>query len=301
MLNISKNSVSGKVDINKYQSFGKVVSKSTSRQLIKILSGIMGFILLIMFLPWTQNIRARGYVTTLKPDQRPQTVHSIIAGRIEKWFVQEGDFVNKGDTILFISEIKDDYFDPDLLQRTDQQIQAKELTKKSYDEKVKALESQVEALKNMQELKTEQARNKLLQSKLKVTADSIEFEAAKTNYTIAERQLGRMQELYDEGLKSLTDLETRTLKLQETQAKLIGYESKLLSSKNELINAQLELSAIENDYRDKLAKANSEKFSALSNSVSINSIISDNNKFDFNILSSISTSTRVNCCKLCKK
>ena len=79
-----------------------------------------------------------------------------------------------------------------------------------------------------------------------------------------------MQELYNEGLKSLTDLESRTLKLQESQAKLIGYESKLLSSRNELINAQLELSAIENEYRDKLAKSNSEKFSALSNSYNAN-------------------------------
>jgi multidrug efflux pump subunit AcrA (membrane-fusion protein) len=73
-----------------------------------------------------------------------------------------------------------------------------------------------------------------------------------------------MNQLYNEGLKSLTDLESRTLKLQESQAKLIGYESKLLSSRNELINARLEISSIENDYRDKLAKANSERYSALS-------------------------------------
>ena len=126
MLNISKNSISDKVDTSKYSAFGKVVSKSSSKVLLQILSGITGLFLLIMFIPWTQNIRAKGYVTTLKPDQRPQTVHSIIAGRIEKWYVQEGDFVNKGDTILFISEIKDDYFDPNLLNRTDEQIKAKE-------------------------------------------------------------------------------------------------------------------------------------------------------------------------------
>ena len=102
MLNISNNSISNKVDTRKYKSFGKVVSKASSRTLLKVLAGFTGLILLIMFIPWTQNIRAKGYVTTLKPDQRPQTVHSIIAGRIEEWFVQEGDFVNKGDTILFI-------------------------------------------------------------------------------------------------------------------------------------------------------------------------------------------------------
>ncbi len=270
MLNISQNSVSDKVDTTKYRAFELVVSKTSSKVLVKVLLGILGLLFIIMLLPWTQNIRARGYVTTLKPDQRPQTVHSIISGRIEKWFVKEGDYVNKGDTILFISEIKDDYFDPNLLDRTNQQITAKELTKKSYDEKVKALENQVAALQNMQKLKMEQTKNKLKQAQLKVTADSIEFEAAKTNFQIAERQLKRMEELYKEGLKSLTDLESRTLKLQESQAKLIGYESKLLSSKNQLINAQIELSAVQNEYQDKLAKANSEKFSALSNSYNAN-------------------------------
>ena len=270
MLNISNNSIKGKVDTGKYSAFGKVVSKTSSKSLAKFLIGMLILILVIMFIPWTQNISARGYVTTLKPDQRPQTVHSIIAGRIEKWFVQEGDLVHKGDTILFISEIKDAYLDPDLLERTDQQIKAKELSQLSYEEKVKALENQITALERMQELKSEQARNKLVQAKLKITADSIEFEAAKINYHIAERQLERMQQLYDEGLKSLTDLESRTSKLQESQAKLIGFESKLLSSKNQLINAQLELSAIENDYQDKLAKANSERYSALSNSYNVN-------------------------------
>jgi multidrug efflux pump subunit AcrA (membrane-fusion protein) len=69
-------------------------------------------------LPWTQNIKSVSKVTALKPNQRPQTIHSIIAGRIEKWYVQEGQFVKKGDTILFISETKEEYLDPKLVQNT---------------------------------------------------------------------------------------------------------------------------------------------------------------------------------------
>jgi len=266
MLNISENSISGKINTKLYKAFGKVESRNASKSFAKVLIGLLLFAILIMFIPWTQNINARGYVTTLKPEQRPQEVHSIISGRIEKWFVAEGDYVEKGDTILFISEVKDDYLDPNLLARTDQQIKAKEMTQKSYNEKVNALQNQINALTEMQQLKLEQGRNKLIQAKLKVTADSIEFEVAKTNFSIAERQLKRMEQLYEEGLKSLTDLESRTLKLQESRAKLIGYESKLLSSKNQLINATIELSSINNEYTDKLAKASSERFSALSSS-----------------------------------
>jgi hypothetical protein len=38
---------------------------------------------------------------------------------------ENGDVVKKGDTILQISEIKDDYLDPLLVERTQEQVQAK--------------------------------------------------------------------------------------------------------------------------------------------------------------------------------
>jgi hypothetical protein len=47
--------------------------------------------------------------------------------------VQEGDYV-KGDTILFISEIKEDYMDPNLVQ-TQNQLDAKSQALNSYTSK----------------------------------------------------------------------------------------------------------------------------------------------------------------------
>ncbi len=99
---------------------------------------------------------------------------------------------------------------------------------------------------------------------LKVTSDSIDYQASKINFSVSNEQYLRMKSLYDEGLRSLTDLENRNLKLQEAQAKLISQENKLLTSKNELINSKIELNGIEAEYRDKIAKASSEKYSALS-------------------------------------
>jgi multidrug resistance efflux pump len=109
-----------------------------------------------------------------------------------------------------------------------------------------------------------QALNYVRQSKLKVNSDSMELEAAKVNFHVASEQFGRLEKLYKDGLKSLTDLESRKLKLQETQAKLIACENKLLQSKNELINAEIERVSIDNQFMEKLSKAESDKFSALS-------------------------------------
>lgn len=264
MLNIAKNSIKGSINTQHFASLKQVYQDRGKKRLPRVLIILLLLFVLFVFLPWTQNIRANGTVIALKPGQRPQTINSIIGGRIEKWFVQEGDLVKKGDTILYVSEIKDEYFDPNLLARTDEQLKSKEMSVNSYMEKVKAMDNQVSALAQGLILKQEQAANKLLQARLSVKSDSIDLQAFEVNYKIALEQYKRMQELHEKGLKSLTDLENRKLKLQETNAKMIAQENKLLSSRNQLINARIELSSIKADFRDKISKSESEKFSALS-------------------------------------
>ncbi len=264
MLNISNNQLHKKVDLKDFKSGKDIFTKNYYKSLNKFLLifAIIGVI--ILFLPWTQNITSQGIVTTLTPDQRPQSIQSQIPGRIEQWFVREGDFVKKGDTILRISEIKSDYFDDRLIERTDNQINAKSSSVNAYKEKANALQRQINALKEERALKTEQTKNKLLQSKLKVQSDSISLEAAKTNLAIAEKQFIRTETLQKEGLKAVVDVEQKRLKLQETQAKYISQENKLLASKNNVINAKLELTRIGASYTDKISKAQSDMFTAKS-------------------------------------
>ncbi len=97
--------------------------------------GVFLFLLILLFIPWTQNIRSVGSVTTLRQEQRPQELHSIIPGKVVKWHVKEGDYVKAGDTILQLSEIKDDYLDPNLLGRTQEQLSAKQLSIENYKSK----------------------------------------------------------------------------------------------------------------------------------------------------------------------
>lgn len=264
MLNISPKNIAQRIDRKLYPSLDKVESKRSGRVLIRLLTISSFLVLVIMFLPWTQTILARGNVTTLKPGQRPQTIQSVIAGRIEKWYVQEGDYVDRGDTIVFISEVKDKYFDPNLLERTQDQLKAKQMSVKSYMEKISALDNQILALVETSKLKFEQTKNKLKQSKLKVTSDSIDYQASLINFNIAQEQLRRMEKLNKQGLKSLTDLEKRRLTVQKVQAEMVSKENKLLTSQNEQINSQIELASISAQYRDDIAKAESGKFTALS-------------------------------------
>jgi hypothetical protein len=52
--------------------------------------------------------------------------------------------------------------------------------------------------------------------------------------------------------------------MRKAQAEMIAGENKLLTSRNELINAEVELISIQAQYRDDIAKAESEKFTAMS-------------------------------------
>jgi multidrug resistance efflux pump len=264
MLNISKNTIKDSSPFIGAKSLEITLPKKESKKRLKILIWVIVAFFLMLFLPWTQNIRSKGLVTALRPDQRPQTIHSIIAGRIEKWYVAEGDYVAAGDTILRISEVKDEYFDSLLLPRTQQQVDAKTQAAQSYGEKVGALENQIFALEQNNILKLQQARNNLKIAELKVQSDSMELVQAKVNYDIGKYQLDRAEQLLKEGLISVTTMEGRRLKFQEVQAKLIGSENKFLSSKNEFITSRIDLSAIDNEFKDKVAKANSDKFTALS-------------------------------------
>lgn len=266
MLNISpQNSIDSKIDKRQYSSLRVFLdeqrfNKGRRNLFVAFLLAIFG----ALFLPWTQNVMTKGFVTSLQPEKRPQTLQSVIGGRIDKWYVQEGDFVAKGDTLLYISEIKNDYFDPQLLDRTTAQINAKSSSRNNYEEKAKALETQIKALTENKRLKLEQGRNKVKINRLKVIADSIDLVAALTNENIAIAQMQRMDTLFAQGLYSRTDLEKRRQKLQETTSKRVSQESKLLATRNELINAQVNLNSIVAEYDSKISKARSERYATLS-------------------------------------
>ena len=264
MLNISSNSIQQNVAKERYRSFGQTELPASNRLFKWWLLGTMGLILVLLMLPWTQNIQSKGKVTTLQPEQRPQTIHSTIAGRIERWYVREGQRISKGDTIVYLSEIKDEYFDPQLLARTANQVSAKEGAMVSYEQKASALAAQIEAMRQELELKTEQLQGKLRQTSLKVVSQEAELEQARIDADIADYQFRRADTLYRRGIVPLTELEGKRLKLQETRTKVVAAENKLLENQNEVEIARLDLSATRNEYLNKIAKAESERFSTIS-------------------------------------
>lgn len=259
MLNISKQKVNVEKTASQLNTLSTLSTPRNGVVLSRWLVGIMIFGFLALFLPWQQNITGYGTVTAFNPRNRPQTVQSAIAGRIVDWKVQEGQYVIKGDTIVVLAEIKDEYFDPEILKRLNEQLEAKADVIEATKKQIKAIENQLEALNNGLKFSLAKARNKLTQAKLKLVSDSTELEAQRVDYNIAKIQYERFERLFEkDGLISLTDLERRRLKLQETSAKLVAAENKFYATKNEVINATIELNSLEAEYGEKISKAQSE-------------------------------------------
>lgn len=190
--------------------------------------GLICFIML--FLPWQQNIRGTGNVTALSPANRPQGVQAIIAGQILRWNVREGQYVNKGDTIVTLREVKEKYFDPQLLRRLEEQLTAKKKTLQYKTEKSEALQRQIAALKDAMQRKVDQANAKLV-------AEKVKFENA-------ENQYQRNKKLFDAGNIPLTKFQDISYKYEGASA---DYE-----------NAKIEISRLRAEYAEKISKSESD-------------------------------------------
>jgi multidrug resistance efflux pump len=198
--------------------------------------GIGLIVFIILFLPWQQNIHGKGKVTALSPSNRPQTIETIIAGRIQSWKIAEGQFVNAGDTIAIITEVKEKYFDPKMLLRLREIIASKEQSLSSKDMKAKALRRQIVNLQDGMKIKVEQ-------SKAKLEAERVRFQNLKSQYE-------RNKKLFEAGNITFT-------KFQDIEYKYQGSEA-------DFLNAGIEIDRVQAEYLDKINKAESDLNNTLS-------------------------------------
>lgn len=230
MLKISSKSVEKMMPQDRLYSLRSLDTPIAGKILARWLMGVGLIFLIVLFLPWQQNIRGKGKVTALSPSNRPQTIETIIAGRIQVWKVSEGQRVAKGDTIAIVSEVKEKYFDPQFLVRLRQVINSKESSLNSKDLKAQALRRQISALENGMRTKTDQAKAKL--------------EAERVRFANAKNQFERNKKIFEAGNIPLT-------KFQDLDYKYQGAEA-------DFVNAEIEIERVQAEYLDKINKAESD-------------------------------------------
>ncbi|WP_367279823.1 HlyD family secretion protein [Blastomonas sp.] len=96
--------------------FHTLASMRTPRPLrafaLMVVIGLIASAIFMVYVPWVQTAYGAGQVIALNPQDRLQNVTALVSGRIERWYVQDGQAVNEGDPIALIADN-----DPMLLQR----------------------------------------------------------------------------------------------------------------------------------------------------------------------------------------
>ena len=248
----------------KIKSYGHIYSERRVMHFSYWLKGSILALILFLFLPWTQNIQSNGMVTTRLQENRPQNVQTQIAGRIAQWKVKEGDLVRKGDTILILTEVKDNYLDPKLVERTREQANAKRMSIDYYKGKASATQYQIEAIERGRELKIQQLKNYLNQLQSKLKAEQAELVAAKNDYNLALDQRDRQKKMFQDGLVSQTQLQQREVAFQNALAKKTIVENKIAQTQQEIANNQVEQNSAIQEYIEKKQKAEGDRLSSLS-------------------------------------
>ena len=224
---------------------------NTSRIVSRWLLGILITLFLVLFLPWQQSVRGEGTVTALNPGDRPQELPTRIDGRIERWYVQEGQYVQKGDSIVRISEIKEEYLNPNVLPLTSQQQSAKESAIGEKQNKAAALTMLISQLEAQRDFKLQQTANKIEQYRAEIRQAVLED-------SVARDQLRRRERLFRDtlGLVSVNELQAFQIRVQSASAKLVEKQQMLLST-------QTDLSSVPAEYGEKISKARSDRASTL--------------------------------------
>ncbi len=157
---------------------------------------------LALFLPWQQNVTAMGRVTAFTPSERVQTIDAPLNGVISKWYVQEGSKVNKGDTLLEISDI-----DPMFKERLQAQRDNLRTKLSAKESELQSYELQQRNLLSSRDAKIAAAKFKLDVAQQKILSSAETLSATQATVDAAEYQINRLKRLYQDGLVSKRDME----------------------------------------------------------------------------------------------
>jgi len=196
------------------------------RKFVFITFSIISIFILMLFLPWQQTVRGVGTLTALDPTQRDYYVVATVDGFIEEFYVQENQFVKKGDKLFRMRDLDADYQNR-LISIRDRSIQ-------KYKNEMTKLKNLQENLKNQQKIfkigieiydkKIAQLKNSLVALKKEEVALKNRSEIEKINYQ-------RSELLFKDGIESKRDLELKLDRYLSTKAE---YQKVIVDIENTL-------------------------------------------------------------------
>ncbi|OQW30554.1 MAG: ABC transporter permease [Nitrospira sp. SG-bin1] len=188
---------------------------------------VLLFLVVLIFVPWTQTITVTGQMSAYTPYERPQDIEAQITGRIKKWHVLEGDQVKEGHLILELEDNDPNFMSPHLLVFLDQRKKALEKTQQAALTRVDQLDKRIVEMRNLVKAAVPSAEARVVEAGNKVREAHQKVEAAKIAATTAALNVERHRQLSKRGLVSQRELELAIQGDTASQAELEGARANL--------------------------------------------------------------------------
>jgi len=198
--------------------------KFSSRLAIKL---VLLFLLIIVFVPWTQTITVSGQLSAYTPYERPQDIEAQITGRIKKWHIFEGVRVKQGDLILELDDYDPNFMSPDLLSLLEQRKRALTEVRQAALGRAEQLDKRIKEMQNLVKAAVPSAQARVVEAENKVREAYQKVEAAKITVATAELNVNRHKQLAEQGLVSQRELEVTIQSAIGTKADLTGAQAGL--------------------------------------------------------------------------
>lgn len=166
-------------------------------------------------LPWQQTAQGEGRVIAESPLERSQRVEAPIDGRLLRWHVTEGTYVQAGDRI---AELADN--DPEILARLAGERDAVRARLDAARARLVAVRNRAVALEESRDAALTAAAQRVDMAKDRVTAARKGVDGARATRKVAAVNAERQTQLGQQGLSSERTKELAELEAARTRAEL---------------------------------------------------------------------------------
>jgi multidrug efflux pump subunit AcrA (membrane-fusion protein) len=99
-------------DLKQFPTLAKLKPPPVGRAIgWMVVGSLVSLVLFALLVPWVQTAAGAGMVIALDPQDRVQNITAMVPGRIERWYVTDGDAVKAGDPIARIVDIDPRYIE----------------------------------------------------------------------------------------------------------------------------------------------------------------------------------------------
>ncbi len=215
-------------------------SSRFARRIAKVLVVLLMLVIVgLLFMPWQQTVAGSGRVVTYAPQQRQQTVHAPITGRIIAWNerVVEGARVAQGEKILEMQDI-----DPNYLARLEEKQDLKQAEYDAAQSKANSYQTIVGRFEAARDAAIEAARKQVDVAREKLRAEQQGLEQARAARWEKEQNYERQKTLYNGGgIASEKVFQAADREYREATAKVEQAEAYVAASQNDLESKLAEL------------------------------------------------------------